>query len=122
MPKQNLASMSVAALVKLRDEIGMVLGRRADLLKKELASLGADYAEVGRIAVYGRKKRRGRKAQAKYRDPKTGETWSGRGATARWLAAHEKQGRKRDDFLIAKPGKRAKKAAKKARRKKRGLR
>src|SRR5438034_6459412 len=111
--RKKLSLLSVDALFKLRDDVAAALSRKAEALKKELASLGADYAEVGRIAVYGRKKRRGRKAEAKYRDPKTGETWSGRGATVRWLAAHERQGRKRDDFLIAKPGKRAKKAAKK---------
>jgi len=37
-----------------------------------------------------------------YRDTKTGETWSGRGRPARWLAAAEKAGRKRTEFLIKK--------------------
>jgi len=37
-----------------------------------------------------------------YRNSKTGETWSGRGRTARWLAAAEKAGRKRTEFLIKK--------------------
>lgn len=36
----------------------------------------------------------------KYRDPDTGQTWSGRGRTPRWLAAAEAQGQNRDDFLI----------------------
>jgi DNA-binding protein H-NS len=45
---------------------------------------------------------KGRKAKAIYRDPKTGETWSGRGRTARWLAAAERAGRKRAEFLIKK--------------------
>lgn len=36
----------------------------------------------------------------KYRDPSTGQTWSGRGRTPRWLVAAEEQGRHRDDFLI----------------------
>jgi DNA-binding protein H-NS len=39
--------------------------------------------------------------QPKYRNPKTGETWSGRGRAPRWLAAEEAKGRKRDSFLIA---------------------
>jgi DNA-binding protein H-NS len=39
---------------------------------------------------------------AMYRNSKTGETWSGRGRTARWLAAAEKAGRKRTEFLIKK--------------------
>jgi hypothetical protein len=41
----------------LRDEIGSILFKKADELKKELAALGADYAEVGRVALYGKKKK-----------------------------------------------------------------
>jgi len=44
----------------------------------------------------------GRKAEPKYRDPKTGETWSGRGRPAGWLQAHLDAGRKKEDFLIRK--------------------
>ena len=45
---------------------------------------------------------RGKKVKPMYRNPKTGEMWSGRGRTARWLAAAEKAGRKRTEFLIKK--------------------
>ena len=47
-------------------------------------------------------KLRGRKVKPMYRNPKTGETWSGRGRPARWIAAAEKAGRKRNEFLIKK--------------------
>jgi DNA-binding protein H-NS len=115
----SLASMSIDALVKLKDGVAEVLNERATQLRKQLMQLnGAGKARNGR-------KRLGRKASAKYRDPKTGETWSGRGGTARWLAAYEKQGRKRDQFLIAQSTaskakkKSSVKKARKARRKKR---
>ena len=36
MAKVNLASMSVDALLKLRDSIGHILGQRADELKSQL--------------------------------------------------------------------------------------
>jgi DNA-binding protein H-NS len=36
----------------------------------------------------------------KYRHPKTGDTWSGRGKPPRWLAAEEAAGKKRESFLI----------------------
>jgi DNA-binding protein H-NS len=39
-------------------------------------------------------------APVKYRDPKTGDTWSGRGRPAIWLVQAEKAGRKRDSFLV----------------------
>jgi DNA-binding protein H-NS len=117
----NLASMSIDALLKLRDDVGAVLSRRADALKKELASLGADYAAVGRIAIYGKNKRKGRKVAPKYRDRKSGATWAGRGAQPVWLRERLKAGAKLDDFLIKRPAKVAasgrKPAAKKSRRK-----
>jgi len=56
MAKRSLTTMSIDALLKLRDEIGSVLSTKADSLRKDLAALGHDFREVGRIAVYGRKK------------------------------------------------------------------
>ena len=44
----------------------------------------------------------GKKAEPKYRDPKTGETWTGRGRPAGWLKAHLDAGKKKEDFLIKK--------------------
>jgi DNA-binding protein H-NS len=45
-------------------------------------------------------KLRGKKVKPLYRNPKSGETWSGRGRPARWIAAAEKAGHKRQEFLI----------------------
>src|SRR3977135_1270673 len=101
----KLSSLSVEALFKLRDEVAAALSKKADALKKELAAIGSDYAEVGRIAIYGRKKAsslKGRKAPIKYRD-KAGNHWSGRGAQPRWMTAAIKAGAHRDDFLIDRP-------------------
>ncbi|MEA2904625.1 MAG: DNA-binding protein [Alphaproteobacteria bacterium] len=116
MPKQNLASLSVEALLKLRNEIGALLSRKAEGLKKELASLSADYAEVGRIAVYGKKGKTKSKVAAKYRDDKTGITWAGRGAQPVWMREAIKAGKSPDDFLIVKGQK--KKAVKKSAKRK----
>jgi DNA-binding protein H-NS len=44
----------------------------------------------------------GKKAEPKYRDPKTGATWTGRGRPAGWLQTHLDAGRKKEDFLIKK--------------------
>jgi hypothetical protein len=51
MAKQTLVS-------RLRDDVGNAIGRRTDALKKELRAIGEDYKEVGRIALYGKKKKR----------------------------------------------------------------
>lgn len=40
------------------------------------------------------------KAAAKYRDPKTGATWAGRGMQPRWLREAIVAGATEDDFLI----------------------
>lgn len=40
---------------------------------------------------------------AKYRDPETGKTWTGRGVPPRWLTAAESRGVSRGDFLIDMP-------------------
>jgi len=118
MAKQNLASMSVDALTKLRDDIGALLSRKAEELKDRLKAIGADYADVGRIAVYGKRSLTGRKIAPKYRGP-NGETWAGRGAQPVWMTEAIKKGAKRDEFLIDKPVKTEKnKVAKKRRAKK----
>ena len=80
--------------------------KRAEL-EKELAALG-----------YGAPKRRGRpkgtksgngaarsngkrgKVKAKYRDSKTGETWSGRGRMASWLKSKQDAGEKIEKYLV----------------------
>jgi DNA-binding protein H-NS len=38
--------------------------------------------------------------RAKYRDPKTGETWSGRGRMATWLKRKQDAGEDIDDYLV----------------------
>ena len=114
---KKLSLLSVEALFKLRDDVAAALSQKAEALKKELRSLDEDYAEVGRIAIYGRKRGsslKGRKAPIKYRD-KSGNTWAGRGAQPRWLTAAIKAGAKRDDFLVDKT---ARKVRKKRRSKK----
>lgn len=45
-------------------------------------------------------KRVGAPSTVKFRDPKTGDVWSGKGRTARWLQAHIDAGKKREDFLV----------------------
>jgi DNA-binding protein H-NS len=37
---------------------------------------------------------------AKFRDPASGQTWSGRGRSPKWLGAYEAAGRKRDEFAV----------------------
>src|SRR3954449_15345 len=121
----KLASMSVEALLQLRDDIGSVLSRKAGQLQTQLAALGnGGWVSSAKNAV-GRprgSKMKGRKVPPKYRNPKDrSETWAGRGAMPRWMAAEIKKGKKREDFAISKSAAKAKRApAKKPRRTKKG--
>jgi DNA-binding protein H-NS len=88
----KLASMSVDVLLKMRDEIGDILSRRADDLKRQLSALtgGGPKRQTRGPGRKGRKRKslKGRKVAAQFRskkDPRV--TWSGRGATPRWMKA-----------------------------------
>jgi hypothetical protein len=117
MPRTNLSSMSVDALLKLRDDIGKVLSQKAVQLEDQLSKLGGE-------AGGGRRGRgsamKGRKVPAKYRD-KEGHTWAGRGAQPVWLREKLKAGAKLEDFAVQKTAasrKASPRKAKKRRRKK----
>src|SRR5262245_38513151 len=92
--RTNLASMSVEALLKLRDDVGKVLSQKAVLLEEQLSKLGGEVGS-GRRGRGGATK--GRKVPIKYRD-KEGNTWAGRGAQPVWLREKLKAGAKLEDF------------------------
>src|SRR4051812_38266431 len=98
MAKTNLGSMSVEQLLQLRDDVGKELTRKSNELQSQLARLGGEIAPSGRGRGSSLK---GKKVPAKYRD-KAGNTWAGRGAKPRWLAAAIKEGKKLEDFAIEK--------------------
>lgn len=49
-------------------------------------------------AAKSRKRRA--KVPVKYKGPKAGQRWTGRGRTPRWMAAFLAEGKKKEDFLI----------------------
>jgi DNA-binding protein H-NS len=114
---QSLGSMSVDELLKLRDEVGRVLGQKAVQLEEQLSMLGGD---VGTGRRGRRSAMKGRKVAVKYRD-KEGNTWAGRGAQPVWLREKLKAGAKLEDFAVQKTAaarKASPKKSKKRRRKK----
>lgn len=74
-----------------------VLRTIARLARKNDISIGEIRGALNGSHTNGLK---GRKVEPKYKNPRTGETWSGKGSPARWLAAAEKKGRKRESFLV----------------------
>jgi DNA-binding protein H-NS len=100
--KSSLTTLSNEALCKLRDEIAALLNSRAEDLRRELNLLTGDAVAHG-IGVNGAanaSKTQRKKIAPKYRGP-DGETWCGRGIMPRWLTSQVKEGKKREDFLIA---------------------
>ena len=102
MATADLKNMDVDALLRLRTEVEKALTERSRDLQRQLALLGG---EVGtkRGRPPGKLGRRsamkGIKVPPKYRGP-GGETWAGRGATPRWLAALLKEGHSIEEFSI----------------------
>jgi DNA-binding protein H-NS len=86
--------MSIDALLKLREDIGKVLDRKANELRSQLSRLGDEIASEKKASSL-----KGRKVPPKYRSP-SGETWAGRGVKPKWLEAALKRGKKLEDFLI----------------------
>ena len=86
--------------------------RKIDTLAQgEMKKLGVEVSDLdGAVRKAGRpatkKKAPGAGTRppvpVKYRNAETGDTWTGRGRTPTWLAALEAQGRKREEFLVAK--------------------
>src|SRR5262245_51333231 len=96
----SLSTMSVDALLGLRDQIGAVLSRRTAELRSQLQRLdGSRWKGTGTGKAAARK---GGKIPPKYRDPDDfSNVWAGRGARPRWMEAKIRAGAKQEDFLIS---------------------
>ncbi len=77
-----------------KNEISSVI---ADIRAKML-EYGITVADLGSGARTSRSK--GMTVAAKYRHPRTGETWTGRGKMPKWLQAEVNTGKRKEDFLI----------------------
>lgn len=99
---EQLGAMSLADMLDLRSKLSAKIdaalqeGKQAAIKKARdlVAEFGIDSKEVfgNTRASNGTA---GRKVEPKYRDPATGNTWTGRGKPPRWLA-----GKDRDAFKI----------------------
>jgi DNA-binding protein H-NS len=96
MARTNLGSMSVDALLTLRDDVEKALSGRANELQDQLSRLGRAFGFSGRGSSL-----KGRKVRIKYRD-RSGNTWAGRGAQPVWLREKLKGGAKLEDFAVHK--------------------
>jgi DNA-binding protein H-NS len=90
--KAQIAKLQAQADEARRTEIDNVV---ADIRQK-IAEYGLSAQDLG-FAVAAKRGRPPKKAPlpAKYQDPKSGNTWSGRGKPPKWIA-----GKNRDRYLI----------------------
>ena len=96
------------ALGRMQDQHDQSRSAKKAELEKQLAALGYSAPKrrgrppgkaTGGTNGAVRKARKG-KVKAKYRDPKTSETWSGRGRMASWLKSKQDAGEKIEKYLI----------------------
>ncbi len=104
----------VASYKELVQQIESLQKKAEEIRKKELNQVIAEINEKiaayklrpsdlkfgGSTAVETAKKSR-KVVAAKYRDPQTGQTWTGRGRSPLWVRHAEEAGQSRDSFLIA---------------------
>jgi DNA-binding protein H-NS len=105
------------ALEAARDE---TKARNVERVRALMKKLGVEVADLEAVpapksrrakgagaakAAAGKAPRKGARATvaAKFRDPVSGATWSGRGRTPVWLAAYLEQGKAKDAFAIDAP-------------------
>jgi DNA-binding protein H-NS len=69
-------------------------------VKALMAEYGLTAADLAGKAMPGPKAEPGKKVAAKYRDPATGQTWTGRGLKPKWLQAALSGGKSLDDFAL----------------------
>lgn len=98
----------MATYQELKAQAEALLQQAAAARRAEIASVVADIQ--ARMKEYGisiddlkggakKGKPRGAVA-AKYKNPATGETWSGRGRAPKWLAGEMAKGKSKDAFLV----------------------
>ena len=95
---------------QLTDLIARAKARQHELAKERVSKLRDKIQALVKAEgvalddVFGARAGRGGKARSKvkpkFRNPTTGETWSGRGKRPRWFAAALAAGKKDKDFLI----------------------
>lgn len=94
---------------QLSDLIARAQARQRELVREKAARLRdkihalVEAEGLGIDDVLGSRGKRAaavRKVKPKYRDPATGETWTGRGKRPRWFSAALSAGKKEKDLLI----------------------
>ena len=98
---EELDELLKAATKRKNEEIASARASFLDEVKARAASLGMSLADL--VGLGGGKadaNPKGKSPALKYRNPTTGETWSGRGRPAKWITELEAKGQKREKFAV----------------------
>jgi DNA-binding protein H-NS len=108
---QQQISQAEAKVNELREKLaeqknqqrGQAIASAKELIKTHQLS-AADLGLTGKKPAPRKNERSGSDKRsavaAKYKDPDSGKTWTGRGKTPNWLAANLSAGRSKQDYLI----------------------
>ena len=116
--KAQIAKLEKQAADLFKKEVAGVVAKIQALIK-EYGLTAADLGLTGKATRATRKKASAKPAGVpKYRDPVSGKTWTGHGKAPAFITEAVKNGKSRDDFLIAKkaPAKKVTKATKPAKK------
>ena len=100
---QELDQLIKVATERRNEEMASARASFLDEVKARAATLGmslADLVGLGTGKATGAAKSGAKSSGAKYRNPETGEIWSGRGRPARWITELEAKGHKRQEFAV----------------------
>jgi DNA-binding protein H-NS len=105
--EHSIHDLPLSDLRAFHDQVGTVLAQRTAQAREDFRK---DF--LGKLDLFGmsledfkeqppKKERKQRETKPKYRDPVSGETWSGRGKTKPlWMQNYLAEGRQQDEFLI----------------------
>lgn len=96
--QEKIAQLQVEAEKVRKQEISNVIAE----LKAKMVEFGIGCEDLGCGGkTRGRKKSSASASPAKYRNPATGETWTGKGRRPKWIVDAEQHGKGAKDFLIS---------------------
>jgi DNA-binding protein H-NS len=104
--QSSLDKMTYSQLAELRNRVDRLMAEKLTVSRTHLRDKMVSMAREHGLSIVdlfgsGRKSKRKGSVAPKYRDPNSGNTWTGRGRMPRWMVAATKGGKaKKEDFLI----------------------
>lgn len=95
--QEQIAKLQAQAEQVRKDELAQVING----IKAQMAEFGITLEDLGGKGKGRKKSAAAAGAPAKYRNPATGDTWTGKGRRPNWILEAEKEGKSASAFLIS---------------------